>query len=72
MGKPMGEPFQGHTDGITSVTFSPDGRCIVFLRNPVSSAGLCGGLISSMTMMPQLVFAGPVYRTGNIHRTELD
>jgi len=53
MGKPGGEPFQGHTGGTMSVTFSPDGRCIVFLRNPVSSARLCGGLISTVTMMPQ-------------------
>ena len=25
-GKPVGEPFQGHTDEIRSVAFSPDGR----------------------------------------------
>ena len=28
-GKPVGEPFQGHTTQVTSVAFSPDGRRVV-------------------------------------------
>ena len=29
MGKPVGEPFRGHTNEVCSVKFSPDGRHIV-------------------------------------------
>ncbi|KAG2064159.1 WD40 repeat-like protein, partial [Suillus decipiens] len=28
-GLPLGEPFQGHTSSVLSVSFSPDGTCIV-------------------------------------------
>ena len=28
-GKPIGEPFKGHTEGVYSVAFSPDGKHIV-------------------------------------------
>jgi WD40 repeat protein len=28
-GQPLGKPFQGHQDWVTSVAFSPDGRQIV-------------------------------------------